>query len=172
MFACDSSPISHERRLMARFIASGLILTSSLIALAAGVRAETATVPGTGAILQALDKVTARTTRLDIPVGKTATFGTLRILVHACRKAPPEDTPESAAHLDIVEIRPGAAEKPLFSGWMFASSPALSALEHPVYDIWVKDCVMPPGQVPASPSPAPAATPEPEDTTPSEPPTD
>ncbi len=156
---------------MARLIAAGLVITASLITMTASLRAETTTVPGTGAILQALDKVTARITRLDVPVGKTATFGTLRILVHACRKAPPEDTPESAAHLDIVEARPGAAEKPLFSGWMFASSPALSALEHPVYDIWVKDCIMPAGQTPVSPGPAPA-TPEPEDPTPSEPPTD
>ncbi len=158
---------------MARFIALGLAVTTSFIAVATNLRAETTTVPGTGALLQALDKVTARITSLEVPVGKTATFGTLRILIHACRKAPPEDPPESAAHLDIIEIRPGAAEKPLFSGWMFASSPALSALEHPVYDIWVKDCIMPPGQTPISPAPAPV-TPEPTDTTPpsSEPPTD
>lgn len=158
---------------MVRLLALGLAVTTSLIAMAASLRAETTTVAGTGALLQALDKVTARITSLEVPVGKTATFGTLRILIHACRKAPPEDPPESAAHLDIIEVRPGAAEKPLFSGWMFASSPALSALEHPVYDIWVKDCIMPPGQTPISPAPTPA-TPEPMDTTPpsSEPPTD
>ncbi len=158
---------------MARLLALALAVTTSLIAMAANLRAETTTVPGTGALLQALDKVTARITSLEVPVGKTATFGTLRILIHACRKAPPEDPPESAAHLDIVEVRPGVTEKPLFSGWMFASSPALSALEHPVYDIWVKDCIMPPGQTPISPAPTPA-TPEPMDTTPpsSEPPTD
>ena len=67
-------------------------------------------------------------------------FGTLSIEVAACRKAPPEDPPESAAFLKIVDAKPGEAKQRVFSGWMFASSPALSAMDHPVYDIWVIDC--------------------------------
>ena len=54
--------------------------------------------------------------------------------------APPEEPPESAVFLEIVEIRPDEDPAPLFTGWMFASSPALSALEHPVYDVWVLEC--------------------------------
>jgi hypothetical protein len=91
------------------------------------------------AVLQALDKITARIRRLPIKVGETATFGTLSIQVDACRKAPPEDPPESAAFLKITDKRPEKAQT-VFDGWMFASSPAVSAMDHPIYDIWVVDC--------------------------------
>ena len=92
------------------------------------------------AILQGLDKVTGRVMSIEAPVGATVHFGTLEIIVRTCRKRPPEEQPETAAFLDIWEIRSGEAAASLFRGWMFASSPALSALEHPVYDIWVVDC--------------------------------
>ena len=97
--------------------------------------------PITGAVLEGLDKTTARVTQFTAPLGQTVRFGTLAVVVKDCRKRPPEDTPESAAYLDIVEVRPGKAPADhLFSGWMFASSPSVSALEHPVYDVWVVDC--------------------------------
>jgi len=96
--------------------------------------------PYNTAILQGLDKVTARVSKIEVMVGDAARFGTLDIIVHHCDKRPPEEPPESAAFLDIAEIRPGEAATNLFRGWMFSSSPAVSALEHPVYDIWVIDC--------------------------------
>ena len=92
------------------------------------------------AILQGLDKVTARVSTFEVPVGRSAIFGTLEIIPRTCDKRPPEETPESAAFLDIWEVRRGDAAQSLFRGWMFASSPALNALEHPVYDVWVLDC--------------------------------
>jgi hypothetical protein len=95
------------------------------------------------AVLQALDKVSARVSVLEVPVGKTVAFGTLEITARACDKRPPEETPESAAFLEIVDKRPGQAITTPFIGWMFASSPALSAMEHPVYDVWVLDCKNP-----------------------------
>ncbi len=92
-------------------------------------------------VLRGLDKITARITTFDAPIDMTVPFGTLRITPRVCNKRPPEETPEVAAFLEIVDQRPGEIEQiPLFSGWMFASSPALSALEHPVYDVWVIDC--------------------------------
>jgi hypothetical protein len=94
-----------------------------------------------GAELQALDKISARTTKFAVPFGQSVRFGTLVVSVTDCRKNPPEEQTESAAFLDIQEIEPGStATKPLFHGWMFASSPALNPLEHPVYDVWVLDC--------------------------------
>lgn len=92
------------------------------------------------AVLQGLDKITARTSTFTVPVGGSNRFGQLDITVRACRKAPPIDPPESAAFLEIVERKQGEDERRHFSGWMFASSPALSAMEHAVYDVWVKDC--------------------------------
>jgi hypothetical protein len=95
---------------------------------------------GTGAVLQGLDKITARVRPLELDVGETLAFGALRITLRACRKAPPEEAPESAAFVEIDEVRTPQFPIRLFSGWMFASSPALSALEHAVYDVWVTDC--------------------------------
>ena len=104
-----------------------------------GVHAALA-VPYPRAVLQSLDKVTARVSTIEAIVGATVRFGGLEIIVRHCDKRPPEETPESAAFLDIWEVRPGEAAISLFRGWMFASSPALNAMEHPVYDVWVLDC--------------------------------
>ena len=92
-------------------------------------------------VLQGLDKVTARVHTFEAPLLSTIRFGTLEIIARRCDKRPPEETPESAAFLDILEVRQGEPTQSLFRGWMFASSPALSALEHPVYDVWVLDCL-------------------------------
>ena len=92
------------------------------------------------ALLQGLDKITARVSKFEAPVGTPVRFGTLSIRVRDCEKNPPEEEPESAAFLEIDEVRPGEVNLRVFSGWMFASSPALSALEHPVYDVNVLDC--------------------------------
>lgn len=92
--------------------------------------------------LQGLDKVSGRILSIEAPVGQTVHFGTLEMVVRTCRKRPPEEPPESAAFIDIWEIKPGEAASGLFRGWMFASSPALSALEHPVYDVWLVDCTI------------------------------
>jgi hypothetical protein len=95
------------------------------------------------AVLRGLDKVTARIFTIRAPVGEIVHFGTLEIIARSCDKRPPEEPPESAAFLDVWEARRGESAVSLFRGWMFASSPALSALEHPVYDVWVIDCQQP-----------------------------
>lgn len=96
--------------------------------------------------LQSLEKTTARTSTFEATVGRTIKFGSLFIKVQACRKAPPIEKPESAAFLQIWENKPDPMtkeEKPewIFSGWMFASSPGLSSMDHMTYDVWVLDCM-------------------------------
>ncbi len=91
-------------------------------------------------VLQGLDKVTARVSTFNVPLDRPTRFGTLEITLRACHKRPPEEPPESAAFLEIRELRLGEQPRSLFSGWMFASSPALNPLQHPVYDVWVLDC--------------------------------
>lgn len=106
------------------------------------------------AVLQGLDKITARVSRFDAPINQPVHFGTLVITVRACVKQPPEEPPNTAAFLEIDEVRTdvnGAATKLVFSGWMFASSPAISALEDPVYDVNVLDCKMAATAAPSSP---------------------
>ena len=112
-----------------------------VLALAIGSAQGASALEGSGVLLQGLDKVTARVTVIEAPLNKPVHFGTLEITAKRCFKRPPEESPESAAFLDIREVREGEAPHPLFNGWMFASSPALAALEHPVYDVWVKDCL-------------------------------
>ena len=85
----------------------------------------------------------------------------LRITARACLKTPPTEPPESAAFLEIKVADPGTATKTAFTGWMFASSPSLSALEHPVYDVWVLDCADPIEPEPEPPLPPPAVPPPP-----------
>ena len=118
----------------------------TVVAAALGIVGGAATAvadPHLMAVLQGLDKVTARVSIIEAPVGRTVRFGTLEIIARTCDKRPPEEPPESAAFLDIWEVRRGEAAQSLFRGWMFASSPALSALEHPVYDVWMVDCRIP-----------------------------
>ncbi|MEO3430756.1 DUF2155 domain-containing protein [Pelagibius sp. CAU 1746] len=97
-------------------------------------------VAGDIAVLQGLDKITARISTFEAPLNEPVRFGSLQIIARACDKKPPEETPESTAFLEIVDIRPDSPAVELFTGWMFASSPAISAVEHPVYDVWVVDC--------------------------------
>lgn len=96
--------------------------------------------PASIVVLRALDKITARVTTIEVPVGETVEFGSLQITARYCDKRPPEQTPESAAFVEVVEAKPDEEPQQAFSGWMFASSPALSAMDHPVYDLWVIDC--------------------------------
>jgi hypothetical protein len=129
-----SRPAERSRRGRAGALAAALVWALGL-ALVIGVRADAAE-----AVLQGLDKVTARVSTFAAPIGLPVRFGTLEILADTCVKKPPEEPPETAAFLDIYEIRPGEPRQKIFSGWMFASSPALNPLEHPVYDVWLKDC--------------------------------
>lgn len=119
---------------------SAALFATIAVAAGAGPRPGQAA-PQAVAVLRGLDKVTARTSTIEAPVGETVTFGTLQIVVRYCDKTPPEEPPEAAAFLQISESKRSEPTEAVFTGWMFASSPALSALEHAVYDIIVVDCV-------------------------------
>lgn len=95
------------------------------------------------AAFSGLDKVTARVTKFDATVDKPARFGNLEITVRACDKKPPEEPPQTAAYVEIRQINEENGQvdpQPIFKGWMFAESPGLNALEHPVYDVWLNTC--------------------------------
>lgn len=103
---------------------------------------------GTSVVLRTLDKVTATTKDYTVQIGDTLQYGSLSVDVKHCEKKPPEDIPETYAFLQIYDNRmDGRGEKiegeRLFSGWMLASKPAMSALEHAVYDVWVLGCNVP-----------------------------
>jgi len=145
----SSSNATHRRRAqlllappLMRLVMLFVMLVAGIAAVFIGagqVRAED--IIGEVALLQGLDKVTARISTFRAPIDTVVRFGTLEIVARACHKRPPEEPPESAAFLHIRDVKPGEIPETLFQGWMFASSPALSALEHPVYDVWVVDCL-------------------------------
>jgi hypothetical protein len=112
----------------------------AFLLLAGSALAQAEWQPRRTAELQALDKVTARTTRLSAAVDQPISFGTLTIQVRSCRARPPDEVPDAAAFLEIRDSRAGADAPPAFRGWMFANSPAVNMLEHPVYDIRVLEC--------------------------------
>lgn len=103
-----------------------------------------ATIDTSIARLQSIDKVTARTLTFEVNVGSTVKFGSLYIKLQACRKAPDIEEPESAAFMQIWEVSGEDTEREkanwVYSGWMFASSPGLAAMDHPIYDVWVLGC--------------------------------
>ena len=95
-----------------------------------------------GASIQLLDKITGRMSTALLKIGQTEAFGTLRIQIQYCQKSPPEEPPESKVFIKIWEEKIGQDEKTvLFSNWMFSSSPSISTLEHPVYGVWLKECI-------------------------------
>ncbi len=93
-----------------------------------------------GALLQGLDKITAKTFAFRAPFNRPIRFGSLEVIVRDCVARVRAQAPERTAFLEIVEAKPGQPRRPVFSGWMFASAPSVSAMEHPVYDIWVVGC--------------------------------
>ena len=96
---------------------------------------------GSGARLQTLNKITARIDELDLALNRPVRFGTLEITLFHCAYKPPEEPPEHAAFIKIQDLGySDNASKTVFSGWMFASSPAVSSLEHAVYDVSVIAC--------------------------------
>lgn len=92
--------------------------------------------------LQLLDKITARISTLDVPLQLPERFGTLEITVERCAYRPPEEPPENAAYLTVRDVGhdPTLAPIEVFSGWVFSSSPAISGLEHAVYDVTLIAC--------------------------------
>ncbi|MEM9197633.1 MAG: DUF2155 domain-containing protein [Pseudomonadota bacterium] len=100
-------------------------------------RPPVTSVAAPGARLRGLDKMTGRVTEIEIPVGTTLRYERLEITLKSCRRPGPGESEDAFAYLVIRDSRRDA---PSFMGWMFASSPALSALDHPRYDVWVAAC--------------------------------
>lgn len=95
---------------------------------------------GTQIMMRGLDKITGRPTSITADIGKPVHFATLTITARFCYSTPASETPETAAFVQIEDHRPDQPARRVFSGWMYASSPGLNAVEHPLYDVWVISC--------------------------------
>jgi hypothetical protein len=112
------------------------------------------------AVFSGLDKVTGRITSFDVAINETVQFGALQVTPRACYTRPPTETPNTDAFVEVSEVTLQGEVKSIFGGWMFASSPGLHAVEHPIYDVWLTNCkggastvasTSSPAQTPATP---------------------
>lgn len=89
-----------------------------------------------------IDKITGRIIKFDVYIDETVQFGALQVTPRVCYSRPPTETPKTTSFLEVDEITLDRKIRRIFTGWMFADSPGLNAVEHPVYDIWLNDCKM------------------------------
>jgi hypothetical protein len=112
------------------------------------------------AVFSGLDKITGRIINFDVAINETVQFGALQVTPRVCYSRPPTETPNTDAYIEVDEVTLSGEIKRIFDGWMFAASPGLHAVEHPVYDVWLTDCkgaAAAVAEAPAAPAPAPAA---------------
>jgi len=115
-----------------------------------------------------LDKITGRITNFDVYIDETVQFGALQITPRVCYTRPPTETQRTSVFVEVDQVSLKGGTQRIFTGWMFADSPALNAIDHPVYDIWLVDCKQtsdtpppektnpPSSEIPPEPSEAPA----------------
>lgn len=92
------------------------------------------------AIFSGLDKITGRIISFEVATDETVQFGSLQVTERACYTRPATETPQTTTFIEVDEVDATNAYKRIFSGWMFAASPGLHGVEHPIYDIWLTGC--------------------------------
>ena len=93
------------------------------------------------AIMQAMDKVTGVVNKISVPVNSKVSFGDFSLVLRECKKTPAEETPENFAFVDVADKSFGKDEYNIFRGWLISSTPGINAIEHPIYDVWLLECV-------------------------------
>ncbi|MBB3310549.1 hypothetical protein FHT78_002293 [Rhizobium sp. BK196] len=115
----------------------------SLLALSAGLlsnQAQAARIDNPVAVFSGLDKITGRITTFDVYVNETVQFGALQVTPKACYSRDQSEAQKIDGFVEVDEITLDRKIRRIFTGWMFADSPGLNAVEHPIYDVWLKDC--------------------------------
>jgi hypothetical protein len=92
------------------------------------------------AVFAGLDKITGVTTTFEIPIGEERRFGGLIVKPNACYTRPATEEPKTTSFVEVDQVEAGSTRKRIFSGWMFAESPGLNAVEHAIYDVWLTGC--------------------------------
>lgn len=116
-----------------------MVLTSA-VCLSADM-AKAAEISTNAALMQAMDKVTGRVNKMTVPVNSKVSFGDFSFVLRACKKRPAEETPENFAFVDVTDKSFGSEEYNIFRGWMVSSTPGINAIEHPIYDVWLLECI-------------------------------
>jgi len=122
------------------YIAAGCLALVSSVAVTKFAHAER--ISNRVAVFSGIDKITGRIITFDVYIDETVQFGALQVTPRVCYSRPQTETPKTTGFLEVDEITLDRKIRRIFTGWMFADSPGLNAIEHPVYDIWLKDCKM------------------------------
>ena len=117
-----------------------LLAALAMVAVAAPASAEK--IPNPVAVFAGLDKITGRITSFDVYLDETVQFGALQVTPRVCYNRPPTEEPQTDAFVEVDEIGLNRTVKRVFTGWMFAASPGLNAVDNAVYDVWLTDCKM------------------------------
>ena len=91
--------------------------------------------------MQAMDKITGRVNEIIVPVKSKISYGDFSLVLRSCKKRPAEEAPENFAFVDVVDKSFGEDEYNIFRGWIVSSTPGINAIEHPIYDVWLLECV-------------------------------
>ncbi|WP_247636769.1 DUF2155 domain-containing protein [Methylobacterium sp. 37f] len=118
------------KRLILASIATGLL----------AVPASADKIKNPTAVFSGLDKITGRIVSFEVAVDETVQFGALQLTPRVCYSRPPTESPKTTGFLEVDEVTLDNKYRRIFTGWMFASSPGLHAIEHPIYDVWLVDC--------------------------------
>ena len=114
---------------------------------------QTQKIPNQTAVFSGLDKITGRIISFDVALGETVQFGALQVVPRVCFTRPPTEAAATDAFVEVSEVTLQGEVRRIFSGWMFAASPGLNAVEHPIYDVWLTDCKQPTVNVAEQPAP-------------------
>jgi hypothetical protein len=133
------STLSFLFRQKIRLVAAGLIAGMIPATLATRALADEK-ITNPIAVFSGLDKITGRITTFDVYIDETVQFGALQLTPRACYTRPDTEAPKTDTFVEVDEITLDRKIRRIFSGWMFADSPGLNAVEHPVYDVWLKSC--------------------------------
>ncbi|ENN93491.1 DUF2155 domain-containing protein [Bartonella bovis] len=121
-----------------RFFCAYLIGIIVILFSVSGVQAER--VSNAVAVFAGLDKITGRTIRFEVSIGQVYQYGALRVTPRVCYTSPEGEPTRTNGFVEVDEITLNKETRRIFTGWMFTDSPGLNAVEHPIYDIWLKDC--------------------------------
>ncbi len=122
------------------FAAASLFAIASTAVLSMMTAADAARITNPVAVFSGIDKITGRITTFDVYIGETVQFGALQVTPRVCYSRDETEAPKTDTFVEVDEITLDRKIRRIFTGWMFADSPGLNAVEHPVYDVWLNSC--------------------------------
>ena len=133
--------VGSDRRIHRRAVSAAAVFAiAGASLLGATIAAKAARLENPVAVFSGIDKITGRITTFDVYIGETVQFGALQVTPRVCYSRDDTEAPKTDTFVEVDEITLDRKIRRIFTGWMFADSPGLNAVEHPVYDVWLTNC--------------------------------